>query len=335
MKRRTSFKDIPDEERGKVKEAQQLLVDAGLAKEKLPNGKPFADGKFGGATEDIVKLAQEKNGLPETGIIDSQTLALLKDLKANKETVQLAQASPQSFEETGIVQTTNISQAKDQAKNNHAGSATSGELIASKQQSIEEHRYRSGEARPSVVYGIGVTEEHSIKVIIPEESEYGIPAENYASALSRDLSGIPAHILAATKEIACDPGRNCDDKYWQKKYGNGNGFVVSAASGGNGQITGYGGGMILPDDLRHEVAHNWKQAHPNLDWSAIAKLDGNSISAYGNTNGDEDFSESFAEYARLKTGNHTNELRKFEEKYPNRANTLAKIWDNPTDSELS
>lgn len=56
-----------------IKQLQQRLVDAGYAKETLPNGKPFVDGDYGGASQRAMADLQRDIGANPDGVMGTGT----------------------------------------------------------------------------------------------------------------------------------------------------------------------------------------------------------------------------------------------------------------------
>lgn len=181
-----------------------------------------------------------------------------------------------------------------------------------------------------------------------------VPAETAATSARRVLQEyvkIPAQFRAVIKEIQLESGGSPDDKYWEKQYGM-KGFTSAACAGG-GVLTIFNvakDGGAIEHAFAHETGHLVGEAVRNEQawfasfrtlpkypegWAEAAKKDGvmegfktikdGKVINYSEADPAEDFAESFQNYLNA-TIQGPEAVRKFQQKYPNRAKILADIF---------
>ena len=147
--------------------------------------------------------------------------------------------------------------------------------------------------------------------------------------LAKIYSTLPPHMIhGITKGYQFDPGSNPDDPYWANKF-NIPDFKSAASAGSNRVVTFYNGSKYFVRNkvsakrtVAHEICHMVDRAssgYYSSEWSKAIKLDGNSVTWYGDKSVHEDMAELCEEISDLKYLNpDPNALAELQKKHPNR-----------------
>lgn len=134
------------------------------------------------------------------------------------------------------------------------------------------------------------------------------PAE-VATALSR----LPPEVRANINEVRINGAQNPSDQFWAQQYGDPNFRSYMTADSANGVVDLYPtshpqGADYLTGSLVHEVGHFESQTNYGYnssgqgwqEWRDAMQADRLAPSAYGKSNPDEDFAESYALYFQVR-----------------------------------
>lgn len=123
--------------------------------------------------------------------------------------------------------------------------------------------------------------------------------------LGECYSALPDAITSHIPNVVLDPGLNPDDAYWRLKYQDPN--HTSLATAGGGTLTFYlpameRHGIHSPLNVLHEMGHEIARVRygrelEGREWREAMRVDGVSVSEYGNNSPAEDFAEAFAHFA--------------------------------------
>jgi hypothetical protein len=154
------------------------------------------------------------------------------------------------------------------------------------------------------------------------------------------LAEQPAALRGAVKRINAESGNSPVDEVWAGTFKR-PGFVAGGTAS-DGVISFWRVPEVLDEgifahEFGHLVAQHFSPAggFTPLGWDAAIKADGRSISKYGDSNGAEDFAESWRVYSGAKVGRPTQNddpatLDEFVTRFPNRAKIILAIANSET-----
>lgn len=181
---------------------------------------------------------------------------------------------------------------------------------------------------PAIIHEV-VIDGQTIRIIEPADANTGLGFRPTAEEVAKALAVLPPEARKHIKEVVIEPTPQVDPKDPKSRvlashYKNTIHIFPTASARNQGQLDG---------TMIHESGHGlsdatfgpWNAKDPSAGWKEYmeaAKKDHRSVSAYGNTDGKEDFSEMFVIYQRFKG---TPEEAKFKAYYPNRWAMMDKV----------